>query len=80
MSHRIIGAEWCPYCVKVKKYFDSKKVSYEWVDADTSEGEKIRNAESAKLNFKTIPMVYINGNFIGGCDNFFEKNGKEFKL
>jgi glutaredoxin 3 len=80
MSHRIIGADWCPYCVKVKQYFDSKKLSYEWVDSDTPEGEKIRNQESAKFNFKTIPMVFINGKFIGGCDNFFEKNGKEFKL
>jgi glutaredoxin len=25
-------------------------------------------------------MVFINGKFIGGCDNFFEKNGKEFNL
>jgi glutaredoxin len=42
MSNRVIGAEWCPYCVKVKDYFDSKKIPYEWVDVDTPEGNKQR--------------------------------------
>lgn len=43
MSNRIIGADWCPYCIKVKDYFDQKNVKYEWIDSETPEGQKIRD-------------------------------------
>jgi len=76
MSYRIIGYDGCPYCDKVKKYFKTNKIPYEWIDSETPEGEKIREAESAKYNYSTVPMVYIDGKFIGGCDDFFKKNGK----
>ena len=44
MSHpnRVIGAEWCPFCVKVKHYLDSVKFDYKWIDSDSPEGQKIR--------------------------------------
>lgn len=80
MSNKIIGADWCPYCMKVKNYFDQKKVAYEWVDTETPAGEDQKRAEAKKHNYNTIPMVYVAGKFIGGCDNFFAKNGKEFNL
>jgi len=35
MGHKIIGADYCPYCVKVKKYFESKKIAFEWIDSET---------------------------------------------
>ena len=76
MSYRVIGADYCPYCIKVKSYFEKKKVTFEWIDSETPEGQQIRSAEAKKYNYNTIPMVFINDKFIGGCDNFFAKNGK----
>lgn len=78
MPHRIIGADYCPYCVKVKQYFETNQIAHEWVDSETPEGAKLREEESKKHNYNTIPMVYINDKFIGGCSDFFAKNGKEF--
>lgn len=80
MSHKIIGADYCPFCIKVKQYFQKKEVPFEWVDTETEEGQKIRSVESKKYNHTTIPMVFINGKFVGGCDNFFAKNGKQFNI
>lgn len=80
MSNRIIGADWCPYCIKVKSYFDLKKINYEWVDSDTPAGNEARETEAKKYNHKTIPMVFVGGKFVGGCDDFFAKNGKQFNL
>ena len=42
MSHRVIGADWCPYCMKVKDYLENKKVKFDWIDTETPEGAKIR--------------------------------------
>lgn len=53
---------------------------FEWVDADTPAGIKEREVESKKYNHNTIPMVYVQGKFVGGCDNFFAKNGKEYNI
>jgi glutaredoxin 3 len=58
----IYGRDGCPYCVKVKQLFDSKNVKYEYrnisVDAHFE--------EQVFMNYITVPMVFINGNFIGG--------------
>jgi len=80
MPHKIIGAEYCPYCLKVKNYFEGKNIPFEWVDTETPEGSTIRQAESQKYNHNTIPMVFVDDKFVGGCDAFFAKNGKEFNL
>ena len=67
-SYRVIGAEWCPFCVKVKKHLEGKKADMQWIDSDTAEGTKVRNEESKKYNYSTIPMVFVDGKFIGGCN------------
>ncbi|CAM6002228.1 unnamed protein product [Sphagnum balticum] len=41
-NHKIIGAAYCPYCRKVKKYFEDKKIPFTYIDTETAEGDKIR--------------------------------------
>ena len=41
-QNRIIGADYCPYCVKVKNYFQNNKIPFTWVDTETPEGAKVR--------------------------------------
>jgi len=31
----IIGADYCPYPIKIKKYFESKNIAFEWIDSET---------------------------------------------
>ena len=72
-SYRVIGTDWCPFCTKVKAHLETKKADFEWIDSDTAEGTKIRNEEAKKYNYSTIPMVFIDSKFVGGCSEFFAK-------
>jgi glutaredoxin len=35
IANTIIGADYCPYCVKVKAYFEEKNIPFEWIDSLT---------------------------------------------
>ena len=66
----------CPYCVKAKKLLDSKEVQYEEINVDTDE---VKYQEMIKRSGrKTVPEIFIDGKFIGGCDDLcaLEKEGK----
>lgn len=83
MSHkiRVLGADWCPYCVKVAKHLKNKNVAFDWVDTNTEAGNAERQNLSKQYNFKTIPMVFVDGEFIGGCDDFFSAiNRKKIQI
>lgn len=50
---------------------EKNNIKFQWIDSDTEEGGKIREAEKKKYNYNTIPMVFQNEKFIGGCDAYF---------
>ena len=52
---------------------NNNKINYQWIDSDTTEGNKVRQEESKKYNFRTVPMVFKGDQFIGGCNEFFAK-------
>lgn len=68
----------CPYCDKVKSVIfeeiRGKHIGYEIVDCqkylDTNREKFIEFAqELTQLKRITFPMVFLNGDFIGGCDD-----------
>jgi monothiol glutaredoxin len=56
----------CGFSAATIQIFDSLGVSYETVDV--LEDPAIREGIKRYSNWPTIPQVYINGEFIGGCD------------
>lgn len=68
----------CPYCDKVKQVIiDATRgthIRYEFFDCqkylDTNREKFIEFAyELTRLKRITFPMVFLNGEFIGGCDD-----------
>jgi glutaredoxin 3 len=66
----IYSKDYCPYCVKAKRLFDSKGITYSEINLEG----KIKEAEAlfAKTGFRTVPQIFIGDECIGGCDDLYE--------
>ena len=62
----------CGFSAQVVKILDELKPSYETVDVLRS--PEIRDGIKAFSEWPTIPQLYVDGQFVGGCDIVREMN------
>ena len=67
---------YCTYCKMAKKLLERKQVDYEEIRLD-EDAEK-RNELAERLNWRTVPMIFVNERFIGGYDDLaaLERSGE----
>ncbi|CAJ0941100.1 unnamed protein product, partial [Mesorhabditis belari] len=71
----VFSKTWCPFCRKVKAALATYRLSvdsFEYVELDERNdlpGEKILDELLQMTGARSVPRVFINGNFIGGCDD-----------
>jgi glutaredoxin 3 len=67
---------YCTYCRRAKRLLERKQVDYEEVRLD-EDAEK-RKELVERLNWKTVPMIFVNEQFIGGYDDLsaLERSGE----
>lgn len=67
----------CPYCIRAKMLLDSKGVAYENIDL-SKEAPEVRTALTERTGSRTVPQIFINEQFVGGCDDIhtLERQGK----
>jgi len=70
MKAEIWTWSYCPFCRKAKEILKKNKIKFEEhiMDDKPEELEKIKT----KYNHQTVPIILLNGKFIGGCDNLIE--------
>jgi glutaredoxin 3 len=65
MSNVIIySADWCPYCVRAKNLLTEKQIAFKEINVDKEPG--LRETMAKKTGHKTIPMIFVKDEFIGG--------------
>lgn len=64
----------CVYCEKAKYFFQSKNIVYEVRNISSSNWSKEQLLEVVP-DAKTVPQIFIDGEYIGGYDNLIEKIG-----
>lgn len=69
--------ETCPYCVRAKRLLSRNNIEFKEIDI-TDDEDKLNELEK-KTGVGTVPQIFVDGEFIGGCDDLYElyKN-KEF--
>jgi len=73
----------CPFCVKAKKAMDDLGITVEVMNLDNmEEGPAIQDIMLKMTGGRSVPRVFINGQFIGGGDDTVAKaaSGELIKL
>jgi len=63
---KIYGSPFCSYCEAAKNLLLQKKIKHEYINVDSKPG--LREKLSKKLNYTMIPIIFVDGEFIGGFD------------
>ncbi len=66
MENIVYSTEYCPYCSRVKALLREHGVEFQ--DIMLSSREQIQEIKD-KYNWRTVPVVILNGQFIGGFDD-----------
>ncbi len=60
---RIYTTKICPYCISAKRLLEARKLSYEEVNVSDP---KARVELSEKSGMRTVPVIYIGEELVGG--------------
>jgi glutaredoxin 3 len=61
----IYSSSVCPFCHAAKRLFDSQGVAYEEVVLDDKPELRHRLSDENR-GFRTVPMIFVGGEFLGG--------------
>lgn len=78
---KLYGTSFCGPCNKAKKYLNDHKIPFDYVNVE--EEPMMTKIEELKkeYNWPTIPMIFVNGQFVGGFSDFMEKvKAEQIKL
>lgn len=64
----------CPYCDRAKNLFRALKVPFEEINLEHDHAR--RDELSRKFHWRTIPMIVVGGQFVGGFDDVNELHRK----
>ncbi len=74
----MFGLEWCEFCWSVRNLFNRLKIPYRDVELDAVEyqennwGAEIREALAKTTDCRTVPQIFVGGEFIGGATDAFD--------
>ena len=63
----IYGKKNCPFCEMTKTEFELRSIPFDYIDLEEI-GKTAAEVTGRKV--KTVPQIYIGGNYIGGYDDF----------
>lgn len=69
MHIRIYTSSYCGYCHKAKALLTSLHLPFEEINLDHQPIE--RAALQKTHHWYTVPLIFIDDTFIGGCDDLF---------
>lgn len=73
------STNYCPFCIRAKNYFQQQGLAFQEVDL-TNKPDEIARIKN-ETGHRTVPLIFINDQFIGGYSDMMEKiQSGELKL
>lgn len=74
---KVYTGAYCSYCTAAKKLLQTAGVAYEEIGLD-DQPELRRKLSEENGHYRTVPMIFIDGKFIGGFTDLqtLHKNGQ----
>ncbi|KAG5499229.1 hypothetical protein JIQ42_04042 [Leishmania sp. Namibia] len=70
--NKVVMFSWvtCPFCVRAKEILQPLSTDMCVYECDQMpDGEELRKQILKTYNHETVPAIFINGEFIGGCSD-----------
>lgn len=71
----IYTTNYCPYCRAAKSLLDKKGQDYDEINLDRDPQKKYEIMN--ELNWRTVPIILINGELVGGYDELSKLERKQ---
>jgi glutaredoxin 3 len=71
---KIYTTSYCGYCDSAKRFFEQKNIAYEAIDI--SSDHDLRQELSTKHKWRTVPMIFIGDEFVGGFQDLIKLESK----
>jgi cysteine synthase A len=74
----LFALEWCEFCWSVRRFFQALDIPHRVVALDSvalqpgDMGLRLRRALTNHTGVPTIPQVFVDGAFVGGCTDVFD--------
>lgn len=68
---KVYTTNYCPYCKKAKALLTDLDTDFEEIDITDNEDDAMDRL-FAITGRSTVPQIFIDDKFIGGCDDMFE--------
>lgn len=65
--YRVYGKNWCVYCDRAKRLLTESDLPFDYVDIEADK-EEYDYALANSNGRKTVPIIFKNGDLIGGFD------------
>lgn len=61
----------CPFCINAKRLLKAKGIEFEEINIGDDEAFML-NRLAEKTGIYTVPQIFVNEEFIGGCDDLYQ--------
>lgn len=61
----------CPFCINAKRLLKAKGIEFEEINIGDDEAFML-NRLAEKSGIYTVPQIFVNEEFIGGCDDLYQ--------
>lgn len=71
----IYTTRFCGFCMRAKRLLTSKGIEFKEIAVDGN--REMRETLSSRTGSHTVPQIWINGTYVGGCDELYaiERSG-----